>query len=264
MQSIGEIDLDTLTRLQPDVSVPFSDSPPIPPAPSIPPEPTACLRVNPALLERGAGRRAAAFIGPLGIGKDHAAQTLGFTEIVKFAGSLYRIVEDLWGASVDKKLPGWRETLCKVGAWGRGEVTSEYPVSPERLLLVNYARDHGYPGFGRSREFWIEEAFERLESMLYAHGEAAITDVRYVNELDRCVSEGVSVWFVACRPWVLDARRQRCGYQLHNVGDQSERMANEFFQRVTIAKLPLQKAVRVLWSDTPETCPDFATPLFVR
>lgn len=261
------IDLDTLETLRrtPPSGGPTSgtSAASIP----IPEEPTKCLRLNPDLVpEPGVERRrrSAAFIGPLGIGKDHAAGSLGFKQIVKIAGSLYKIVEDLWGDRVDKRLAGWRETLCKVGAWGRGEVTPDYPVTPERLLLVRHAREHGYPGFGRSKGFWLDEAFERFESALYLNGEAAITDIRYPNELDRALEEEVPVWFVACRPWVLDARRQRSGYALHNVGDASERMANEFYQRVTISRLPLQSSVRVLWSDTPESCPDFATPLFLR
>lgn len=231
---------------------------------AIPPEPTEGLAVNP-VLKAAPWPRAAAFVGPLGIGKDHAATTLGFNNIVKMAGALYEIVERMWGQRVDKALPGWRETLCKVGAWGRGEVTSEYPVTPERLMFVAGARARaGYEDFGRANTFWLDRAFAGAQGVLAASKQVGITDIRYPNELDRALELRFEVYFVACRPWVLDARRQRLGYALHNVGDQSERMANEWYQRVTIARLPLQTGVRVLWSDTPESCPDFALPLFVR
>lgn len=246
----------------------------VPPGP-VPPEPTALLNVNPetrGLAFRGAGAsRLAAFVGPYGVGKDHAAEAMGFTQVVKFAGPLYRLAEELAGRKVDKSEPGWRKTLCQLGAWGRGEVTEEWPMTAERALLCYVVRNldalpgfGDFHGFGTSPNFWRDRAISTALNVAHNYGHVAITDARYPNEIDECLANDFMVYFVACRTTTLEGRRQRLGYPLRS-SDQSEKVANDLFTRVTIdARAPEDPLIRVLWSDTPETCPGFAIPLFVR
>lgn len=228
-------------------------------------EPTKDLPLNPELAGIREKHPIAAFVGPYGIGKDHALKFMGYGSTTRIAGPLYDVVERLYGAPVDKALPGWRKTLCAVGAWGRGEVSDYYPITPERIAATYVIRHSlGFTGFGTTPEYWLRTAMENAKDSAELHGSTAFPDVRYPNELEAVVASGYLVFILACRPGTLAARRASLGYP-DNTQERSERMANDFFARVTVSGLaPEVTGSCVLWSDTPETCPPFATCLFAR
>lgn len=229
-------------------------------------DPTKGLPLNPNVCALSEQYPIAGFCGPYGVGKDHALTSLGYKSTSRIAGPLYELVETMAGARVNKAAPGWRDTLCKVGAWGRGEVSEEYPMTAERLVFQKFVRNHvaGYSAFGSSPDFWLGTAMDVARLNAHLHQNTGIPDVRYPNELEAVTRAGWPVFFVACRLETLYARRTAMGYAI-NSGERSERLANDIFARTVISKLqPPEVGITVLWSDEPDSCPKFATPMFLK
>lgn len=207
----------------------------------------------------------AGFAGPFGVGKDHAIEAAGYASKSRIAGPLYELVEILTRQRVDKAAPGWRDTLCKVGAWGRGEISEDYPMTAERAQFIHYVRKlAGYEDFGRAASFWLDRSIELAKFQVGTHGSTAFPDVRYPNEMEAVLAAGWPVYFVACRQETLFKRRTAMGYPINST-ERSERLANDLFARVVLSKLrPEIEGVTVLWSDEPDSCPPFAIPMFTK
>lgn len=144
--------------------------------------------------------------GRLCAGKDFVAEHSGHT-VYGFADPMYRLAEHFLGTT-DKSLPGVRRFLQKIGAWGRGEVSEDYPVTVERRKMVEELRTRGHEitGMGSKEtwkyyavrpdeaaqedgpsvgpdlgEFWIELLAERIERA--PEDRIAITNGRFPNEI---------------------------------------------------------------------------------
>jgi len=126
-------------------------------------------------------------------GKDYVAEKNGYT-ILGFADPMYRLAEHFIGSS-DKEDPGVLEFIYKLGAWGRGEVSERYPLSPERGRITEEIRNCGWgitdiPGawedFGRAEDFWIGVLERRVKHWLEGpQGGIAIPNARFPEEINR-------------------------------------------------------------------------------
>lgn len=140
-------------------------------------------------------------VGPYGVGKDWVAGKLRLPNY-KFAAPLKDLFRVLTGGEPDKTEPGVRASLQRLGAWGRGDVSSAHPLTAERAVAVSVIRTlPGYETFGHPR-FWIG----KLAAALPKSGAYAVTDTRFPNELELGASLG-TVAFVTCGWGTVQARR---------------------------------------------------------
>lgn len=219
------------------------------------------------------------FIGPMGVGKDHAAARLGIHRILKFATPLYSLATRLFsnaGFERHQKVNhGSRELLQRLGAWGRGECSEKYPLSVERALfmrqlpaLIEYFNDGiGWHMFGRDPGFWVRAAMDSYDQQKMSYDTLAFTDVRYPNEAEAIQAAGGHLVLVACRLDVLAARQAKMGYTA-GAGDTSEAMANALSGKLHTGQLFNTEWFRedsqcsVLWSDVVGTEPEVLDPGF--
>lgn len=192
--------------------------------------------------------------GGFGSGKDYVAiRHFPGRTVIKVAAPLYRLAATLLGRPVDKTDPGGRETLQRLGAWGRGEVNSQHPLSAERAAAVAYIRDSMLPRFGTSPSFWADAFIGELTK---APGDTICTDIRFPEEIDRFNAHGPTV-FVLCSPITLAERRARCGYKPSAASDPSEAIAESIIAAANRSTTELFNAIRlsgfrsVFWNDTP-------------
>lgn len=168
-----------------------------------------------------------ALIGALASGKDTTALKLRYFPI-GFADPIYELCG--WR---DKTLPGARETMQRIGQWGRGVVSNQYPITVERRLWAEYmsewVEDHKVWGLRASEygtpDFWLNGLFRRH---LPAE-KAAITNVRFDNERARAIDEGWQVVLVVCSDAEeLEMRQLRaCGGDLNRSVDVSETFSRD-------------------------------------
>lgn len=149
--------------------------------------------------------------GRLSSGKDYIAEKNGYT-VYGFADPMYKIAEHFLGTS-DKGAEGVRRFEQKVGAWGRGEVNEEYPLTLERKRIRDALQNRGHKitgmgsrslwqhfGFGNeyidcgnpaffqsgAGGFWIELLGDRIGQA--SEEKIAITNGRFPNELRYFIS----------------------------------------------------------------------------
>jgi hypothetical protein len=146
-------------------------------------------------------------------GKDYVAEHNGYVKY-GFADPMYRLAEHFLGSS-DKSVPGVRNFLRTIGAWGRGMVSDRYPLTAERNRTTKTIRSHGaritdmgeesdWFGFGRAEDFWIDMLISRLEGETRP---VATTNARFPNEVNRLVKEaGYEHRHVLCS---TDTRKER-------------------------------------------------------
>lgn len=203
-------------------------------------------------------------IGAYGVGKDYVAEHCfgGPTHITRIAHSLYALAKKLSGvAEFDKRLPGARETLQRLGAWGRGDVNNSHPLSAERVSSVHYIQSFKESrDFGSGENFWID-SFERWvwnEWDLSDSRMRVCPDVRHSNELPAIRRLG-KLMVVLASPETLEKHRAGAGYKdiMRHSTDVSEDLANAFQCGVRIPEA-LALALRVegpidgiIWNDKP-------------
>lgn len=163
-----------------------------------------------------------ALSGQLRAGKDYVAKLCGYP-IVGFADPIYKVVEFLTGTS-DKSVPGIRELLQKVGQWGWGHVSPEYPWTIERVMAIEAIRTahaqwkicHSYPTenpyphpFGEEfsdvdwskygthhpeKDFWVKILLKRAEKL----ERIANVNTRFDHEREPLRLAGFEHYHVMC------------------------------------------------------------------
>jgi hypothetical protein len=199
-------------------------------------------------------------IGPAGVGKDTTAERLGRT-VAKFAKPLYSMANHLSSGYLPDDVPafskhmvGGRQFLQQLGAWGRGEISEKYPWTLERALAVKKLQCD-FRGFGTSSVYWIDMLLCRLKHNMAIPGtRIAVTDVRYLNEVQSLWEIGCKVFVVACRYETLFARQTAMGYSSASLQDTSEQYSTLLFNQVLCGS-SFDPAFGVIWADTPKTCP---------
>ena len=211
----------------------------------------------------------AGFIGQFATGKDTTAELLGYPWIVKFASPLYALARQLF-PSFEKGSPGGRKLLQTLGAWGRGIVSEEYPLTVERGLALDWVLEQvrrrfllsGWSAYGTSSDFWRDIALDSMEGISV---ETAVTDARFTNEVEGLWKRFQAPTFlVVCHPDTLAARRRGLGYAARDANDSSEQLANSLV--ATLNEGPSGFDVLrsfpwfggVIWADNWQTCPPYA------
>jgi hypothetical protein len=165
-------------------------------------------------------------IGRLSAGKDTFAKQHGYLQI-GFADPIY----DMLGSS-DKSLPGVRESLQKIGQWGRGYVSVSYPLSIERRLFGEWVK-YQYLPFAQHWEldpeswgtpdFWLHAGIARARRLR----KAALTNIRFANEAVAAAEADFDIVLVLCSDFDELAERQSraCGGDTTRLVDVSEQLA---------------------------------------
>ena len=201
--------------------------------------------------------------GPYGVGKDYVAkQWLPGRATVKVAAPLYRLA-CLALPGFDKMDPGGRETLQRLGAWGRGEVSGFHPWSAERAAAVIAFRAlKGYEGFGSSPDFWLNLFVRGVQAFNLT--DTVCTDLRFENEARTFNRELGPALMVLCSHDTLTTRREALGYTLRS-DDPSERCANRVMAAVDCggssdikAAVELAGFGGIVWND-PVAHPEVST-----
>lgn len=214
----------------------------------------------------------AGFIGQFAAGKDTTAHMLGYPWVVKFASPLYMLAQRLF-PTFQKSDPGGRKLLQTLGAWGRGEVSNEYPLTVERGLASEWVKSQlrvdelllpaiRWSAFGTTPHFWRDAALDTMEGVTLP---TAVTDVRFLNEAEGLWDRFKAPSFlVLCRSETLAERRRALGYEGRDANDPSERLAASLVASVKegstghdlMCSFPWFGGV--LWADTWGTCPPCA------
>ena len=193
-----------------------------------------------------------ALSGRMRAGKDHVAKTCGY-KIVSFSQPIYWLLEAYCGTS-DKRYPGIREMMQKVGQWGWGSVSQQYPITFERIGFTNWVRFklHDYHGaypslsginwfqYGNQKDFWVRILLDRV-AKLSPTEKVAVVNVRFDHELAPLRDAGFSHYHVYCEE---STRRSRFGDEPFNESEQLDE--SELFAVQQKVLLPDD---RVIWND---------------
>ncbi len=186
------------------------------------------------------------FSGRMGAGKDYCAEQAGLT-IMGLMDPLYPICKQFFGTD-DKSLPGMRRFMQTVGVWGRGIVNEEYPLNPERALLLREIRMMGCDGhtplpfscewlpqlcymekFGTTQRFWLDMLLHRVKGK----DRVAIVNARFPDEISTFKGIGFQHFHVVCKKDTLAVRGRTRGLA-EGANDLTEQMAlgfdREFFE----------------------------------
>lgn len=191
------------------------------------------------------------------------------------ADPMYGLANHFFNAGVsaaNKDQPGIREFLQKVGQWGRGTVSAQYPLTTERAVFVTMIRSLAtarvlggdyvaWNSYGENEDIWLDSCVNRTQNV----PNAAVTNVRFENEFKRFKSEGFQAWHVMCSGPTWTTRLAARGLQPGSpqVSDLSEQFAVGLDNQVTkkVSQQRLGPKLHVVWSDpgTPSPSARFYT-----
>lgn len=189
------------------------------------------------------------FTGSLGAGKDFVAAEMGAAK-ESMAEPLYAMTDFFLGyGSHDRSQelpPGLRECWQTFGQWGKGIVSKQYPLTPERAAFEQRVRERmrqdliHYRGntfgvrwedYGRDDALWIDAMVRRLSRVPLAADAkktlTAVTNLRYEVEADAFVGCGWPVVHVLASPATLRERQEAQGVSEEARCDVSERLAHD-------------------------------------
>lgn len=211
------------------------------------------------------------FTGQIGTGKDYLASQIGAT-VIGVADPLYELVNFMFGLNVSadaasKTTPGVRKMLQRLGQWGRGEVTAEYPLTEERWLITETIRSRpwergkatpsevflsvSWDSFGRDENIWLESALRRADLQVASgHKPVAVTNVRFTNEFKAFHTAGWAHFHVMASELTL-AKRRGPNFNQAALADVSEQLAKRLDADVMKRLTQPGGRLRVVWNDTP-------------
>jgi len=223
------------------------------------PEPTLQRLVARVTQPAGPAPTKVFFTGRVGVGKDYLAKAIS-ASVFAFADPLYGLVRRLYELPVSadaesKKAPGVRETLQRLGQYGRGTVNSQYPLTPERALIINFIRRIGpecdssidWDTFGRDEDIWLNACIRRVE--VASMPLSAIVGVRFVNEYKRLTELGWRGFHIMASDATL-AERRGPGFSPAAANDISEQLAKQLDQSAVLKFKQPGGKLRVIWSDS--------------
>jgi len=186
-------------------------------------------------------------------GKDHIAELAGY-QILSFAEPMYRVVEHFDPSGIcDKDRPDHRSFLQRIGQWGWGAITNDYPLTPERVAFCELLRVEGkkIPGakyvrweeYGTRKDFWVRTLIRRLEEF-DSRDPVAVTNVRFAHEAMPLATEGFEHYLVMCTE---GTRAHRNGGSLPEATKND--LSEQYAQRLATT-LPDD---RIIWNDDVQT-----------
>jgi hypothetical protein len=205
-------------------------------------------------------RQKIALTGRLRVGKDHVAENCGGT-IIGFADPFYVIAEYMTGFDRTHKdtVPGLRELYQKIGQWGRGDLTKEYPITPERALFTAWVKSGDaaklVPGVDWSLwgkgNIWIDYVMRRAEED--PANRIFTTNCRFKLEYDTFLEASWDHWHVMCSRETYEERLRAVNMTLADprIKDVSEQLADALDKAVVAAikNQPVGPKLKVIWND---------------
>lgn len=209
--------------------------------------------------------------GKLCAGKDYLAAQTG-ASIEGISVPLYRVAEHFFGVPMDanknKDIPGMRAFLQTIGQWGRGTISSNYPVTPARAAFIMAVRAAAQSGafdnrlgvvwedYGTTENLWMNAALVRLA---VANPErAAITNVRFPNEFKKLTENGWTNWHIVTSPTEWSERLAKRGIKPDApvLRDDSEKLAASLDAQVVreISRSKNGPKLRCVWNSSAP-CP---------
>lgn len=206
-----------------------------------------------------------ALSGQLRAGKDYIAGLCGYP-IVGFADPIYKMVQHLTGSS-DKTVPGVREMLQKIGQWGWGHVSKEYPWTVERALLIKYVHEihmrwlwhkENLEGFSEphpfgdefswvdwskygthhpNKDFWVKILLERADKL----DRVANVNTRFDHELEPLRLNGFHHYHVRCSE---ETRLERLGGEAVD-----PKTLNDLSEQFALKCNDTMPDERIIWND---------------
>lgn len=189
--------------------------------------------------------RVIGFTGRICAGKDFVAQLAGLHR-ASMAEPLYKLSELFWdlGSSArDQRPEGLREFWQKVGQWGKGIVSREYPLTPERAafeilvrelahkrLLERFGTDYSvdWSSYGKNPAIWANALIERLaRASALSSDRFGVTNLRFQVEIDPFVRERWPIVHVTASPATLRQRHEAQGIRPEALEDISEEYATK-------------------------------------
>lgn len=182
------------------------------------------------------------FTGCICAGKDYVASLAGL-ERASMAEPLYKLSELFWdlGASARGQKPdGLREFWQKVGQWGKGIISAQYPLTPERAafeehvrntaaasLLRRFGSDYAvdWSSYGRNPAIWANALIERLSLRCTPGKRHGVTNLRFPVEINPFVKNDWPVVHVTASPATLRQRQMNQGVRPEAAEDISEEYA---------------------------------------
>lgn len=174
-----------------------------------------------------------ALIGLARSGKDYLIGKTG-RKSIGLSDPIAALMERFAGGAPigNKSSPGYRRVMQLWGQWGRGMLTEEYPLTPERLQWLQfvrsrgiywaqeYALDLGKLGFP---QFWIEGAVDRVRNS--SSTPTAISNLRWPADVNGVPLDWPIV-LVVREPHELRTSMAACGESVDVWNDTSERLAS--------------------------------------
>ena len=208
------------------------------------------------------------FTGRMKVGKDYCGTASGARRF-GFAEPLYALLKIFFGTD-NKDAYGAREFLQKMGQWGRGTITADYPVTADRAALTTMIRAAksmppelcvDWSQFGADDGIWAKALLKRLEPITAKEpGQRyAVTNVRFENELKLLKDAGWQHWHVMCGEETRNLRLRAAGLDPDSPAqrDLSEHVALSFDASVRKHTQQKQRGsmLRCIWDDERAPCP---------
>lgn len=195
--------------------------------------------------------------GRFKVGKDHIAVQAG-CKIFNAADPLYFLAAYFFAG---QKKDDTRAFLQTVGQWGRGTVSAEYPLTPERALFIKKIHSefgHGmtqevhWGSYGQNENIWLDSLIARAAKET-AETSVAVSGVRFNNEYAALSAAGFIPFHVMTSGSTWAARLQAVGLTPDSPAckDVSEQLAVALDKKVveTLSKTKHGPKLRCVWSD---------------
>lgn len=202
--------------------------------------------------------------GRLKTGKDFIAEQAG-CKIFALADPLYFLAEYFFGKQPKDAARAFLQT---VGQWGRGTVSADYPLTPERALFCQSVRDNRsefetafkveWASYGRNENIWLDSLIARMAAEPVG-AKVAVSGVRFQNEFTRLVAEGFVPFHVMTSAPTWTARLQKVNLSPDSpeCKNTSEHLAASLDANVikTLSKAKHGPKLRAVWSDEKMQAP---------
>lgn len=208
--------------------------------------------------------RKVVFTGQMKAGKDYVAEAAGYT-IVSLAEPLYMLLDFFFGIPVaEKDTPGARRFMQVVGTWGRGDITTKEPVTPERAIFVRMIQTLGehdalpmgdtvdWKSFGKDQNIWLNACIKRADAILAGDDNAkvAVVNGRFENEIKAFDQAGWARFHVMASALALKQRREKDNVQPAALQHASEALAVHLDKgSLTVAQKSGKQKINVVWND---------------
>lgn len=199
--------------------------------------------------------------GRLKTGKDYIAEQAG-CKIFALADPLYFLADYFFGK---QPKDATRAFLQQAGQWGRGMVSAEYPLTPERALFTRMIQTsfsisgHSSSGlkvdwasYGRNENIWLDSLIARMAAEPSGNL-MAVSGVRFHNEYTRLAAEGFTAFHVmtSAPTWTARLQKVNLSPESPECKNSSEQLAASLDQNVikTLSKAKHGPKLRCVWSD---------------